>query len=242
MQEKLSGLWARYKQWTASLSRPGRILYRTVQVLLLLVLIAWLALNLFSAKPSIPSLPGDTDNLGSDELAQSGRRSDVFTFLLVGRDTAGGGNTDTMILATFDTRAKTLDAISLPRDTMVNVTWRTKKLNTVYNYNKGKDKATQIENGMAALKEHVAKLTGVLPDYYAMVEWDAVGEIVDAIGGVTFEVPYDMHYDDDTPGQDLHIHQDKGLRKLSGADAMQVIRWRKITATTARLRSGMPAA
>ena len=227
MQEKLRGLWARYRTWTASLSRPKRILFRTAQVLLLLVLIGWLALNLFSAKPSIPGVPVGTDGPGSGDLAQSGRRSDVFTFLLVGKDTAGGGNTDTMILATFDTRAKTLHAISLPRDTMVNVSWRTKKLNTVYNYNKGKDKATQVENGMAALKDHVAKLTGVLPDYYAIVEWDAVGEIVDAIGGVTFDVPYDMHYDDDTPGQDLHIHQEKGLRKLSGEDAMQVIRWRK---------------
>ena len=45
------------------------------------------------------------------------------------------------------------------------------------------------------------------------------------IGGVTFNVPYDMHYDD--PEQDLHIHQAKGERRLSGADAMEVIRWRK---------------
>jgi len=71
----------------------------------------------------------------------------------------------------------------------------------------------------------VGKLTGILPDFYVMVEWDAVGELVDAIGGVTFDVPYDMHYDD--PVQDLHIHQDKGERKLTGEDAMEVIRWRK---------------
>ena len=115
--------------------------------------------------------------------------------------------------------------MSLPRDTMTNVSWNNKKLNTVYNYYKGRDKETQVEKGMTALKIHVGKLTGILPDFYMMVEWDAVGELVNAIGGVTFDVPYDMHYDD--PVQDLHIHQEKGERRLTGEDAMEVIRWRK---------------
>ena len=59
------------------------------------------------------------------------------------------------------------------------------------------------------------------------MEWEAIGKLVDAIGGVEFDVPYDMDYDDDTPGQDLHIHQKKGLRLLNGQDAMEVIRFRK---------------
>lgn len=225
--------WKRHKAWVSGLSKGQRIAYRVGCVaawLLAIVLALRLALSLVATKPVIPGGLSGPDVSGweqEDSLAQSGRRADVFTFLLVGRDTAGGGNTDTMILATFDARAQTLRAMSLPRDTMVNVSWRTKKLNTVYNYHKGKDKATQVQQGMTALKEHVGKLTGIVPDYYVVVEWDAVGEIVDAIGGVTFDVPYDMHYDDDTPGQDLHIHQNKGKRRLSGDDAMQVIRWRK---------------
>ena len=56
------------------------------------------------------------------------------------------------------------------------------------------------------------------------MEWEAVGKIVDAMGGVYFDVPRDMNYDD--PYQDLHIHQEKGYRLLSGDDAMQVIRYR----------------
>ena len=58
-----------------------------------------------------------------------------------------------------------------------------------------------------------------------VVEWEAVGAIVDAIGGVYFDVPYNMDYHDRY--QDLVIEQEKGYRKLSGDDAMQVIRWRK---------------
>ena len=56
---------------------------------------------------------------------------------------------------------------------------------------------------MTALKQEVNKLSGIYPDFYVLVEWKAVGELVDALGGVEFDVPYDMHYDD--PEQDLYI-------------------------------------
>ena len=49
-------------------------------------------------------------------------------------------------------------------------------------------------------------------------------QIVDAMGGVWFDVPRNMNYDD--PYQDLHIHQEKGYRLLTGDDAMQVLRYR----------------
>jgi hypothetical protein len=66
---------------------------------------------------------------------------------------------------------------------------------------------------------------GFEPDFQVIVEWEAVGKLVDAIGGVYFDVPYHMDYHD--PYQDLVIEQAKGYRLLNGEDAMQVIRWRK---------------
>lgn len=65
---------------------------------------------------------------------------------------------------------------------------------------------------------------GFEPDYQVIVEWEAVGKIVEAMGGVWFDVPRDMNYED--PYQDLSIHQKKGYRLLSGDDAMQVLRYR----------------
>lgn len=144
-----------------------------------------------------------------------GRKDDVFTFLLLGKDTGGGGNTDTMILVSYDVPGGTVDAVSIPRDTMINVSWTIKKINAVF--------ASSL--GIDGLKTEVGHLTGIVPDFYVAVEWKAIGEIVTALGGVEFDVPYNMNYDD--PYQNLHIHQKKGLRKLSGDDAMQVIRWRK---------------
>ena len=115
--------------------------------------------------------------------------------------------------------------------TMINTSAKggsLKRINVVYNRNRGPSdlpEAQRVENGMTALKQEVSRLTGIYPDFYVMVEWEAIGELVDALGGVYFDVPFDMNYDD--PYQDLHIHQEAGYRKLSGEDAMEVIRWRK---------------
>ena len=152
--------------------------------------------------------------------AEGVRKSeDFYTILILGRDTGGGGNTDTMLLASYDVTNQKAAVMSIPRDTMVNVPWDVKKINSVYNwYGKG-------EKGIKAVYKEIAQLVGFEPDYKVVVEWDAVGAIVDAIGGVYFDVPYDMNYHD--PDQNLTIEQAKGYRKLTGEDAMQVIRWRQ---------------
>lgn len=219
------------------MSRGQKIRYRLLQVLVVIAVIAVvaaLALRAWMKLPEIPAsstLEGDSSSYDGAELpdvAKSGRKEGVYTFLLVGQDTAGGGNTDTMMLITFDTKNKTIDGMSLPRDTMINVDRKGSghRLNAVYNYNKGSDPDTQVEKGIAALKKEVGKLTGITPDFYVMVQWEAVGKMVDALGGVYFEVPFDMDYDDPTVGQDLHIHLKEGYQKLDGEQAMGLIRWR----------------
>lgn len=147
------------------------------------------------------------------------KSEDYYTVLILGRDTGGGGNTDTMLLASYDVTNQKATVMSIPRDTMVNVSWDVKKINSVYNMHNGGDK------GIQALYKEIAQLVGFEPDYQVVVEWEAVGKLVDAIGGVYFDVPYDMDYHD--PYQDLVIEQAKGYRLLTGDDAMQVIRWRK---------------
>lgn len=231
------GWWSRHKAWVAGMSRGQKIRYRLLQVLVVIaviVIVAALALRAWMKLPEIPAsstLEGDSSSYDGAELpdvAKSGRKEGVYTFLLVGQDTAGGGNTDTMMLITFDTKNKTIDGMSLPRDTMINVDRKGSghRLNAVYNYNKGSDPDTQVEKGIAALKKEVGKLTGITPDFYVMVQWEAVGKMVDALGGVYFEVPFDMDYDDPTVGQDLHIHLKEGYQKLDGEQAMGLIRWR----------------
>lgn len=147
------------------------------------------------------------------------RKKDFYTFLVVGRDTGGGGNTDTILLASYDIPNQKLSVMSIPRDTMVNIPYDVKRINAVYNYSGGGDK------GIQALYKEVSQLVGFVPDYKIVMEWNAIGDLIEAIDGVWFDVPRNMDYDD--PDQDLHIHVKAGYQLLNGEDAMGVIRWRE---------------
>lgn len=167
-----------------------------------------------------PDGAGDPNTDGVMPKTEGRRKSNkYYTILILGRDTGGGGNTDTMLLASYDVTNQKATVMSIPRDTMVNVTWDSKKINSVYKNYGGGDK------GIEAVCSEVSQLVGFRPDYKVVVEWEAVGAIVEAMGGVWFDVPYNMDYHD--PYQDLVIEQAKGYRLLTGEDAMQVIRWRK---------------
>lgn len=192
----------------------------------LVIVIAW---QLTFVKPALPTKNPDDGSASSSEgidygdgvrpRADGERKSkDFYTVLILGRDTGGGGNTDTMLLASYDVTNQKATVMSIPRDTMVNVPWDIKRINSVYNYYGGGEK------GIKALYKEISQLVGFEPDYQVIVEWEAVGKIVDAMGGVYFDVPRDMNYED--PVQDLSIHQTKGYRLLSGDDAMQVLRYR----------------
>ena len=205
------------------LTRTQKILLAAI-IVLSLVLVGTLAYWSLFQRPELPETEGDISvvedlGVGLQPRVSGERKSDDFyTILVLGRDTGGGGNTDTMLLASYDVTNQKLTVMSIPRDTMVNVSWDIKKINSVYNYYGGNEK------GITALNKEISQLVGFVPDYQVVVEWDAVGKLVDAIGGVNFDVPRNMDYDD--PAQDLSIHITKGYQKLDGEQAMGVIRWR----------------
>ena len=220
-----------WEQICETFSHPGRLLGRVLLIALLCGVVAGGSYLLKIRAPQLPNKGDAQKNPNQtqvDEIdygdgvrprADGERKSkDFYTVLVLGRDTGGGGNTDTMLLASYDVTNQKATVMSIPRDTMVNVPWDIKKINSVYNYYGGGDK------GIQALYKEIAQLVGFEPDYQVIVEWDAVGAIVEAMGGVYYDVPRNMNYDD--PYQDLHIHQTKGYRKLSGDDAMQVLRYR----------------
>ena len=215
--------------------RPGRLtrqqkLLIALAVVLAVALIGVLAWRSLFVRPELPEKTPDTEtsepqeeeiDWGEGLRPHSGgerKSEDYYTVLILGRDTGGGGNTDTMLLASYDVTNQKATVMSIPRDTMVNVSWDIKRINSVYNWYGGGEK------GIQNLYKEISQLAIRISIYQVIVEWEAVGEIVDAMGGVWFDVPRNMNYDD--PYQDLHIHQEKGYRLLSGDDAMQVLRYR----------------
>ena len=124
-------------------------------------------------------------------------------------------NPDTILVGRLDTEGGMLDVVSIPRDTLVNVSWGVKKISTILN---------QERNDMDRFLEHLSDLVGFTADCYAIVNLKALEKLVDCIGGVYYNVPRDMDYDD--PSQDLYIHIPKGEQHLNGEDAVKVLRFR----------------
>ncbi len=178
-------------------------------------------------RPSVPVSSTATDPFGSDGAGSPtdatddpnapenthGRVEGVYTFLVVAKDKVGA-NTDGIMVAKFDSNKYTLDVVSIPRDTLVNVTTRNKKVNALY--------ANGKEQGLMA---GIADLMGYEPDFYCLMTLSAIEKVVDAIGGVKYNVPQNMDYDD--PAQNLHIHFKKGTQTLNGKQAVEYMRFRK---------------
>ena len=145
-----------------------------------------------------------------------------YNILVVGTDD-DGTRTDTIMIAHLDTNAHTVALMSIPRDTVITGNYTVPKINGVYGG------AGKGEKGIQALKLKLAQLLGFEVDGYALVDLEAFIQLVDLVGGVEFEVPMAMHYDD--PTQDLYIHLEAGMQHLDGQKAMQLVRFRKGYAT-----------
>ncbi len=124
--------------------------------------------------------------------------------------------TDTIMVAEYDPQKQQASILSIPRDTFIGDNKATatpwEKINAVYQ--------TGPEN---VLKE-INELTGLDIKYYVKVDTEAFKALVDAIGGVTFDVPIDMKYTDKKQG--LYIDLKAGVQKLDGDKAEQVVRFR----------------
>ena len=153
-----------------------------------------------------------------NEGAPASLNENMYTFLVVGLDQVSN-STDTIMVGRIDTETHKIDVVSIPRDTMVNVSWGTKRVNTYYSSD-----LVSGGNGIDGLMKGIRDLVGFDIDCYAVVDLEAFVELVDAIGGVDYDVPIDMYYYD--PSQGLNISIPAGMQHLDGETAVKVVRFR----------------
>jgi LCP family protein required for cell wall assembly len=120
-----------------------------------------------------------------------------------------GNRTDTILYVNL--AGNDITIVAIPRDIWLPQ-WQT-RINAMYLYQKA-----------AGLKRSVEEIIGVPIDYYAVVNIDIFEELVDAVGGVDVNIPYDMYYRDSAAG--LVIDFDEGPAHLDGADAAKFVRYR----------------
>ena len=150
---------------------------------------------------------------------------DRINVLILGESGVGDGYklTDSIMIASYNPKTQEAGLLSIPRDTYVG---KKNKDTASQNYLASYKMNAVYRNGtnIPETIECVSALTGLDLKYYLLVDTDAVIELVDAIGGVTFNVPIDMDYDD--PTQDLHIHLKAGEQLIDGDKAEQLLRFR----------------
>ena len=156
--------------------------------------------------------------LGHNELTLKNLKPIDFLIIGISGSEEDYKLADTIMLCSYDPKIQQASLLSIPRDTYVgknkNKASASYKINAVYQNGKNID-------GMV---KNIEKIIGRTINNYIVVDTNALIELVDAIGGVEFNVPIDMKYDDIT--QDLHIDLKAGYQKLNGQQAEWLVRFR----------------
>ena len=156
--------------------------------------------------------------VGHDEYTKKDLQEFKVLLLGISTDQENVELTDTIIVASYNPNTQKATLLSIPRDTYTgNYPSRAtayEKINALYSRKSRPDETLEAVN----------KITGLNIQYYVVVKTEALIKLVDVIGGVTFNVPIDMKYDDN--GQDLHIDLKAGEQLLDGDKAEQLVRFR----------------
>jgi len=144
-----------------------------------------------------------------------------INILLIGLDDVDPDNhdnarrSDTMMVASIDAEHKTVNLLSIPRDSRVKIPGHD-----------GYDKITHayFYGGPNLALRTVTDFLHIPIDYYIAIDWQSFIKVVDILGGVNINVEHDMNYDD--PYQNLSIHLSKGNQHLDGEQAGEYVRFR----------------
>jgi LCP family protein required for cell wall assembly len=148
---------------------------------------------------------------------------DSFTVLFIGIDDSKTRNfqsdtrSDALILAAFNAETKSVKMVSIPRDSYVYIPCED-------DY----DKITHAHayGGTKCTIESVEHLFGISIDYYVKMNFYAFIDVVDALGGIDVEVPYDIREKDAEDHRNAIVLK-KGYQHLNGEEALALARTRK---------------
>lgn len=150
---------------------------------------------------------------------------DIVNILLIGIDSSdvtyevdeNSKRADTIMLLSIDPNFDRVRLLSIPRDTYY-------KLKGYDNYRMN---AAYSRGGIDLQVSSVEDFMGVKIDHYVTVNYEAVEELVDAIGGVEVYTP-EYKYTDPSTVPPLEINFEEGLHLLDGKESVKYLRMRKI--------------
>ena len=164
------------------------------------------------------------DGITIEGLEKEESNIGLVNILLIGVD-KDGMRSDTIMLVSIDGYSNRVNLLSIPRDTKVKAQgYSTSKINALIGLGRQAAKSGKIKEPEELLIGMVKKITGLPVHYFMTVDFDGFKDIINALDGVDFNIPYKMDYDD--PVQDLHIHLTPGMQHLDGQAAHDFVRFR----------------
>ena len=192
--------------------RKGRRIFGKIVLILLLIIIILAGVFSYKVYKNGGGLTGIVTTLVGTDPEKIKNLPDFYC-LLLGKSEA---MTDTIMVAKYSPSTGNAALLSIPRDSFVgsnpNTATASDKINSKY----------QISPQRTI--DAVNELTGLNLKYYITVDTKALRDLVNAIGGVYFDVPIKMDYDDSS--QDLYIHLEPGYQLLDGQKAEWLVRFR----------------
>ena len=157
------------------------------------------------------------------ETTSSKDMTEPFTILLMGVDSETEGisssafNGDSLMLVTFNPTTLSSTILSIPRDTNVPI--------TCFNNNAVSKITHAAWYGEECMIDTIENYTGITIDYYVKVNFKAVVELVDALGGVEIDVPYNFcEQNSNREFGNSTVYVEKGLQTLDGEEALAYAR------------------
>lgn len=158
-----------------------------------------------------------------DQKVLKEEHGNELCFILMGIDKRDAGQkemkgqrSDTMMLCKVNFDDGSIRMLSLPRDSIVKIRGKDDKLTHAHSY-----------GGPALTLKAVRDWLKLDVRYYVRVDYKAVEELVGIVGGVEFDVPINMKYDDPTKGNELHINIKKGKQTITKDNVIGLLRFRK---------------
>ena len=192
--------------------RKGRRIFGKIVLILLLIIIILAGVFAYKVYKNGGGLTGIVTTLVGTDPEKIKNLPDFYC-LLLGKSEA---MTDTIMVAKYSPSTGNAALLSIPRDSFVgsnpNTATASDKINSKY------------QMSPQRTIDAVNELTGLNLKYYITVDTKALRDLVDAIGGVYFDVPIKMDYDDSS--QDLYIHLEPGYQLLDGEKAEWLVRFR----------------
>lgn len=127
------------------------------------------------------------------------------------------GRTDSLMFATINPKTKNVSLMSIPRDSRVTIAGKNKKdkINAAHAYGGEKMALDTVENFLR-----------VPVDHYVKIDFKGFKGIVDAVGGITVDVPFNFEERSDIDYYKL-IQFKQGQQELNGEEALAYVRMRK---------------